>query len=157
MIPMPKASAARPGLWCERARSRRTEGWFHESWQARRPIQHLNGESSYDGMVALVLPLRRLWASRQDASSERVSSQGRPAGIGASRCLSRRSSLASPIGLNCLWLLCIVSRRSMLRQKILDFFRKQSAGDQNYERRRVRQDAQNGHPARPQPMKAPEA
>jgi hypothetical protein len=34
------------------------EGWFHELWQAERKIQHLNGESSYDEMAALVPPLR---------------------------------------------------------------------------------------------------
>jgi hypothetical protein len=29
-----------------------------ESWQAERQIKQLNGESSYDGLAALVLPLR---------------------------------------------------------------------------------------------------
>src|SRR6185295_8480619 len=110
------------------------EGWFHESWEAEWQIQQRNAESSYGGVAFLVLQLRRSWVSRQIVGLGRVVPQGRQAGTGTSRCLLRRSSVASPIGLVCLWLLCIVSRRCLLRQKILDFFRKQSAPDRNYER-----------------------
>jgi hypothetical protein len=34
------------------------EVWFHESWEAEQQIQKLNAESCYDGVVALVLPLK---------------------------------------------------------------------------------------------------
>src|SRR4051812_1639329 len=106
------------------------EGWFHESWEGQ--MQQRNAESSYDGVAALVLLLRRAWASRQIARLGRGVLQRRQAGTGASRCLS---SVARPIGLrlSCLWLLCIVSRRCLLCQKIVDFFEKQSAADRNDE------------------------
>src|SRR4029077_19379163 len=113
-------------------------GWFHESWEAERQIQRLNAESSYDGGAALVLPLRRSWVSRQDASSGRVLSQGRQPGTGVSRCLSRESSVASPLGLRCLWLLCIVSRRYLLRQKIFDFYSSECTLCQSWSNHEVR-------------------
>src|SRR4029079_14650092 len=100
------------------------EGLFHESWEGQ--MQQRNAESSYDGVAGLVLPQRRSWASRQIAGLGRGVPQGRQAGTWASRCLS---SVARPIGLSCLWLLCIVSRRCLLCQKILDFFWKQSEAE----------------------------
>jgi hypothetical protein len=49
---------ARSGSQCELVQRWEVGLWFHETWQAEQRIQRLNGESSYDGEVSLVLQLK---------------------------------------------------------------------------------------------------
>ena len=72
VIPIPRVCAVQSGSWYEWLQRWMAEVWFHESWPAERQIQQLNGESNYDGMAALVRPLKQSGASLQDARFGRV-------------------------------------------------------------------------------------
>jgi hypothetical protein len=58
LLEKPRACVFQSGSWCERAQRWEIGGPFLELWQVEPQIQQLNVESSYDGVAALVLPLK---------------------------------------------------------------------------------------------------
>ena len=58
LVEKPTFGVVRSGSRCELAQRWEVGVWSLELWQAEQRIQRLNGESSYDGVISLLLQLR---------------------------------------------------------------------------------------------------